>query len=106
MCLDVFGIAWYLRNNQGYTLTNIQDHKLIHLLYVDDMKTFHKSSTKAMVETRRMESMFKDIGLEWGLDKCATVNVKKGKIIPTDGLPLNEKETIHMLDLRNVHMKQ
>ena len=51
-----------------------------------------------MVETRKMEQMFKDIGLEWGLDKCSTVNVQSGKIIPTDNLPLNEKDSISMLN--------
>ena len=25
--------------------------------------------------------MFSDIGLEWGLRKCAAVNIKRGKII-------------------------
>ena len=51
-----------------------------------------------MVETRKMEQMFKDIGLEWGLDKCSTVNVQRGKIIPSDDLPLNEKDSISMLN--------
>ena len=34
-----------------------------------------------MVETRRMESMFNDIGLEWGLDKCATINLNENASI-------------------------
>ena len=51
-----------------------------------------------MVETRKMEQMFKDIGLEWRLDKCSTVNVQRGKIIPSDDLPFNEKDSILMLN--------
>ena len=57
----------------------LPQHKLTHLLYVDDLKTYHKTPIKAMIETRRMESMFSDIGLEWGLDKWATVTVTEGK---------------------------
>ena len=45
------------------------------------LKTYHKTSTTAMMETRRMESMFSDNGLEWRLEKCATVTVSKGKLI-------------------------
>ena len=96
MCLNP--IAWNLRNNEGYVLTKLPETKMRHLLCVDDLKTFHKSPTKAMVETRKMEQMFKDIGLEWGLDKCSTVNVQRGKIIPFDELPLNEKDSISMLN--------
>ena len=50
-----------------------------------------------MVETRRMESMFNDIGLEWGLDKCATSTVSKGKIVPAENLILNENASINVL---------
>ena len=45
-----------------------------------------------------MEKMFKDIGLEWGLDKCSTVNMQRGKLVPSEDLPLNEKDSISILD--------
>ena len=34
MCRDP--ISWSLRNNQGYTLTKVPQHKLTDLLYVDE----------------------------------------------------------------------
>ena len=95
MCLNP--ISWSLRNNQGYTLTKVPQHKLTQLLYVDDLKTYHKTPTKAMVETRRMESPFNDIGLEWGLDKCATITVSKGKIVSAENLILNDNASINVL---------
>ena len=95
MCLNP--ISWSLRNNQGYTLTKLLRHKLTHLLYVDDLKTYHKTPTKVMIETSRMESMFSDIGLEWGLDKCATVTVSKGKLVSAENLILNENDSINVL---------
>ena len=81
----------------GFTLTKVPQHNLTHLLYVDDMKTYHKTPTKAMVETRRVESMFNDIGLEWGLDKCATITVSKGKLVSAENLILNENASIDEL---------
>ena len=101
MCLNP--ISWSLRNNQGYTLTKLPQHKLTHLLYVDDLKTYHKTPTKAMMETRRMESMFRDIGLEWGLDKCATVTVSKGKIVSAENLILNENASINVLQHKDYY---
>ena len=50
-----------------------------------------------MVETRQMESMFNDIGLEWGLDKCATITVSKGKIVPAKNIILHENASMNVL---------
>ena len=44
-----------------------------------------------------MESMFNDIGLEWGLDKCATITISKGKIVPAENLILNKNASINVL---------
>ena len=49
------------------------------------------------METKRMESMLSDIGLEWGLDKCATVIVSKGKLVSAENLILNENASINVL---------
>ena len=50
------------------------------VLFVDDLKTYHKSESKAAVTSLKLKQMFGDIGLEWGLKKCAAVNIKRGKI--------------------------
>ena len=50
-----------------------------------------------MAETKRMESMCNDIGLEWGLDKCATITVSKEKIVSAENLILNENASINVL---------
>ena len=50
-----------------------------------------------MMEMRRMESMFSDIGLEWGLHKCATVTESKVKLVSAENLILNEYDSINVL---------
>ena len=45
-----------------------------------DLKTYHKSESKAVVKSSKLKQTFGDIGLEWGLRKCAAVNIKRGKI--------------------------
>ena len=34
--------AWYLRSTQGYKMSTLKE-KIIHLMFVDDLKTFQKS---------------------------------------------------------------
>ena len=66
--------------------------KITHLLYVDDLKTYHKSYNKAALMARTLKDKFQDIGLYWGLDKCATVNVVRGKIVQSTNVNLNYDE--------------
>ena len=66
--------------------------KITHLLYVDDLETYHKSRNKAALMARTLKDKFQDIGLYWGLDKCATVNVARGKIVQSTNVNLNNDE--------------
>ena len=50
-------------------------------MYVDDLKTYHKSYNKAALMARTLKDKFEDIGLYWGLEKCATMNVVREKIV-------------------------
>jgi len=96
ICLNP--LAWFLRGTEGYTLSHVTKEKITHLLYVDDLKTYHKSPDKAMLMARTLKTMFEDIGLQWGLDKCAAVNIQRGKICPTTNINLNESEELKMLE--------
>ena len=69
LCLNP--IAWWLRTIEGYTYSHNKQEKLTHLLYVDDLRTYHKAAQKALLITKTAESMFEDIELFWGLEKCA-----------------------------------
>jgi len=85
-CVNLFTlcinpIAWYLRSTEGYTLSHDKRTKITHTLFVDDMKSYHKSSIKAATVASNLEGMFNDIGLQWGINKCAAVHLKRGKIV-------------------------
>ena len=47
---------------------------------------------------RTLKDKFQDIGLYWGLDKCATVNVVRGKIVQSTNVSLNNDEQLRTLD--------
>ena len=65
-------IAWYLRSTDA--LSHAPNQKITHLFFVDDLKSYHKSEQKAAVVSSKLKMMFKDVGLEWGINKCAAVH--------------------------------
>ena len=91
-------IAWYLRSTEGYSLPSSPTLKVTHVLFIDDLKTYHKSESKAAVISSKLKLMFGDIGLEWGLGKCAAVNIKRGKIGQEETqMPISHTEFIPLL---------
>ena len=63
MCLNP--IAWYIRSTEGYSISKDKNRKVTHNLFVDDLKTYHKSQSKATLITNTVKGMFEDIGLSW-----------------------------------------
>ena len=95
LCLNP--TAWYIRSTEGYRISKDKNRKVTHNLFVDDLKTYHKSQSKASLITITVKGMFEDIGLSWQLQKCAAVHIKKGKIMPNSELPLTSGDNIPVL---------
>ena len=81
----------------GYTLGRNRG-KLNHLLFMDDLKLYGKSLREldSLVETTRIYS--KDIGMEFGISKCAMLEMKRGKVVDSNGIDLPSGETIKALE--------
>ena len=92
MCLS--STAWYIRSTEGYSISKDKNRKVTQNLFVDDLKTYHKSQSKATLITNTVKRMFEDIELSWGLQKCAAVHIKKGKLMSSSELPLTSGDNI------------
>ena len=44
-----------------------------------------------------IKSMFGDIGFEWGLQKCAAVEVNRGKLTEGGNLTVSKEESIQIM---------
>ena len=72
--------------------------KITHLLFVDDLKTYASNKKEAMEQLGVITEFTRDIGMEFGADKCAYMNVIQGirtplrEKISMNGLELNELE--------------
>ena len=90
-------LAWYIRSTEQHNITCHRNEKITHSLYVDDLKTYHKSRNKAAVTSTTIKSMFRDIGFEWGLQKCPAVEVNRGKLTEGGNLTLSKEQSIQIM---------
>ena len=74
-----------------------KEHKDNSLSFRGRPKTYHKNSAKATTLTHRLEGIFGDIGLDWGIRKCAAIHIKGGKLQNTENLPLTSGSQIPVL---------
>ena len=58
--------------------------KLNHLFLMDDLKLFGKSEDQIDSLVQTVFIFIEDIGMEFGLKKCGTVILKKGKLFKFD----------------------
>ncbi|RVE41550.1 hypothetical protein evm_013800, partial [Chilo suppressalis] len=68
-----------------------------HLLYMDDLKLFAPTKLQLMELLKVTETFSKDINMEFGVDKCAVMHVKRGEIVESDGLQLSDSINIRSL---------
>ena len=73
--------------------TNLADRKK-HLMYEEDIKLFakNKKELETLIHTVRIWSL--DIGMEFGIEKCAMLVMKSGNRHMTDGMELSNQDKI------------
>ena len=85
------------KSKEGYLL-GAQRWKLNHLLFMGDLKLYAKDIRQldSLVQTVRIFS--NDIGMEFGIQKCAMVELKRGKMIQSNGIDLPEGQKLKSLE--------
>ena len=80
----------------GYKLSKLQE-KINHLMYMGDIKLSAKNEKEleTLIHTVRIYSQ--DIGMEFGIEKCAMLVMKSGKRHLTDGMELANQDKIRTL---------
>lgn len=65
----------------GYKIQNNDVSYLIsHLLYMDDLKLYANSPSQLNKLISIVEMFSKDINMQFGIDKCKTINIRKGRL--------------------------
>ena len=93
----MFPLTEILRQVQsGYTLKC--GERLNHLLFMDDLKIYGKNEREINALTSTVEIFSTDIGMEFGIKKCGTLILKRGKVVRSDGIELPSGEKIKEIE--------
>ena len=86
-----------LINKIGYGF-KINSMVISHLFYIDDVNTFAKIDEEQQRILAIVKAFSDDIKMEFGLDKCAKVTFKKGKLTSTENINLGLDTVIQDLE--------
>ncbi|XP_068250300.1 uncharacterized protein [Palaemon carinicauda] len=83
--------------DDGYQLKK-RGNRINHLMFMDGIKLYGKNIKEidTLIQTVRVVSG--DIRMEFGIEKCASVNIQKGKITGTEGIKLPDGSNIKHID--------
>ena len=73
-------------------------HTISHLLYMDDIKLYAATKSQMQSLVSSTEKFSEDICMEFGIDKCKTLNVNKGKIRQFEGFQLENNDVIDAME--------
>ena len=69
-----------------------------HLLFMDDLKLYSKNVEELDTLVQTVRVLSDDIGMAFGIDKYAMTEMKRGKVVSSDGTGLSEGERIQSLE--------
>ena len=84
----------------GYQFSSNKE-QINHLMFMDDIKLFAKDENglDALIQTVRVVST--DKGMKFGLEKCAVLVMKRGKVTKSDGIRLPDDRVIKSIHEEN-----
>ena len=74
-------LSFLLRRGPGYKAGPPKERntKITHLFFVDDLKTYAQDLQDAKFQLDTVTTFTRDIGMEFGVDKCAYIYIERGK---------------------------
>jgi len=85
------------RLNTGYE-EHTTKTKILHLLYMDDLKLIAKSEEELQKWIQTVKTFSDDIHMEFGLEKCAKFVLKRGKLVHLQNLVIDINREIQELE--------
>ena len=87
------------REAMGYKFGS-QGRKINHLLFMDDLKLFGRDKEEVDKLVEVVNTFSRDIRMEFGLDKCAVLEVKSGRQTECEGIELPDGKKIEEAEER------
>ena len=74
--------------------------KINHLLFMDDLKLYSRSEKRLDLLVHTILIFCKNVGMEFGIERCAMSVIQKGKIVKSVGIELPDGKVIKSLSLQ------
>ncbi|XP_044764407.1 uncharacterized protein LOC123320972 [Coccinella septempunctata] len=87
------------RSAYGYSMND--QTQLTHLFYMDDLKLYARGRKQLEGELELVRKFSADICMTLGLDKCAAVEVRRGKLIKQDPIRLADDTEMRVMDIED-----
>lgn len=97
-CLALIPLTNML-NRQGIGFEVDKNNKINHLFYMDDLKLFAKDEDQLKQGLTIVKAFSDDIKMEFGLEKCATCIFKRGKLVKTQNIQLDDQTVIRNIEM-------
>ena len=75
----------------------------VYLFYIDDLKLYSKKEQEQVGELKIVKQFSDDIGMEFGLEKCAKACLKKGKLTSAGNIVIDEDTELQELDQERIY---
>lgn len=95
-CMALMPLSKLLYQTEyGY---EIFERRINHLFYMDDLKLYASNDDELEGLLKTVKAFSDDIGMEFGLSKCAKATFKRGKLVRTKNIVLDDDSVIKELD--------
>ncbi|XP_044745088.1 uncharacterized protein LOC123306951 [Coccinella septempunctata] len=84
-------------NRAAYSYSMDSQNKVSHLFYLDDLKLFSRGQKQLEGQLELVRKFSEDIGMIFGLEKCAVVNVRRGRLAEGENVELSDGRTVPIL---------
>ena len=96
--LCIIPLTLTLRKVAAFYEWGNKEFRINHLLFMDDLKLFAKNQDQidSLVQTVHLFS--EDIGMQFGLNKCGVLVLKRGKVVKQNGIVLPNGQVMKEID--------
>ena len=97
--LSLLPLSWLLkRSNLGFRMSSEQNRTISHLLFMDDLKLYATNDNQLANMIDIVQSFSNDIKMDFGIDKCNKLTIKRGKVVPSENIDLDNGEQLKSLE--------
>lgn len=105
-CLALNPLSNTLKNSQiGFQLKHNKKtlNTINHLFYVDDLKLYAPTRNKLEQLIHITEKISEDIQMKFGLTKCKTIHIEKGKLVNEDSIQTTSQGLIESMTVEETY---